>query len=108
MSLFKYWKENGKKAGQTGVKAADAVLDGFVLKVNEGGLSGTIKYRAFIQGKKWAQGWKASGDTIGVKKSRIEALQIKLTGDLAKKYINLKNYVAVTLRPEDGAVGTAD
>ena len=27
---------------------------------------------------------------------------------LAKKYINLKNYVAVTLRPEDGAVGTAD
>ena len=27
---------------------------------------------------------------------------------LAKKYINLKNYVSVTLRPEDGAVGTAD
>ena len=27
---------------------------------------------------------------------------------LAKKYINLNNYVAVTLRPEDGAVGTAD
>ena len=27
---------------------------------------------------------------------------------LAKKYINLKNYVAVTLRPEEGAVGTAD
>ena len=27
---------------------------------------------------------------------------------IAKKYINLKNYVAVTLRPEDGAVGTAD
>jgi predicted Zn-dependent peptidase len=27
---------------------------------------------------------------------------------LAAKYINLNNYVAVTLRPEDGAVGTAD
>ena len=27
---------------------------------------------------------------------------------VAKKYINLKNYVAVTLRPEDGATGTAD
>ena len=27
---------------------------------------------------------------------------------LAKKYINLNNYVAVTLRPEEGAVGTAD
>jgi zinc protease len=27
---------------------------------------------------------------------------------LAKKYVNLNNYVAVTLRPEEGAVGTAD
>ncbi|MBO7100465.1 MAG: insulinase family protein [Bacteroidales bacterium] len=27
---------------------------------------------------------------------------------LAQKYINLNNYVVVTLRPEDGAVGTAD
>ena len=27
---------------------------------------------------------------------------------LANKYINLSNYVVVTLRPEDGAVGTAD
>ena len=27
---------------------------------------------------------------------------------IAKKYINLKNYVSVTLRPEEGAVGTAD
>ena len=27
---------------------------------------------------------------------------------LAAKYIDLNNYIAVTLRPEDGAVGTAD
>ena len=27
---------------------------------------------------------------------------------LANKFINLKNYIVVTLRPEDGAVGTAD
>ena len=27
---------------------------------------------------------------------------------LAKKYVNLDNYIVVTLRPEDGAVGTAD
>ena len=27
---------------------------------------------------------------------------------LANKYINLDNYVSVKLRPEDGAVGTAD
>ena len=27
---------------------------------------------------------------------------------IAKKYFNLNNYVSVTLRPEDGAVGTAD
>ena len=35
----------------------------------------------------------------------VDAKQIK---ELAKKYINLKNYVVVTLRPEDGATGTAD
>ena len=28
--------------------------------------------------------------------------------ELANKYINLNNYVSVKLRPEDGAVGTAD
>jgi zinc protease len=28
--------------------------------------------------------------------------------NLANKYINLDNYVSVKLRPEDGAVGTAD
>ena len=27
---------------------------------------------------------------------------------VASKYINLNNYVSVKLRPEDGAVGTAD
>ena len=34
-----------------------------------------------------------------------------ITADIkavAAKYINLNNYVVVKLRPEDGAVGTAD
>ncbi len=38
----------------------------------------------------------------------VKAVTIKDIKALAKKYINLKNYVAVTLRPEEGAVGTAD
>ena len=38
----------------------------------------------------------------------VKSVTTKDLKNLAKKYINLKNYVAVTLRPEDGAVGTAD
>ena len=85
-SGWQTWKAGGRKAGELGSKVANAIMDGFALKINGGDLSGTIKYRAFIQGKKWTQGWKTSGETVGVKKARIEALQIKLTGDIAKKY----------------------
>ena len=38
----------------------------------------------------------------------VKKVTVKDIKNIAKKYINLKNYVAVTLRPEDGAVGTAD
>ena len=38
----------------------------------------------------------------------VKAVTVKDIKAIAKKYINLNNYVAVTLRPEDGAVGTAD
>ena len=80
------WKASGQKAGTWGAKAHGAVMDGFALNINRGDIAGDVKYRAYIQGKKWTQGWKQNGATAGLKNARIEALQIKLTGDLAKKY----------------------
>ncbi len=38
----------------------------------------------------------------------VKAVTTKDIKKIAKKYVNLKNYVVVTLRPEDGAVGTAE
>lgn len=88
------WKGDGKKAGVTGSKSKGAFVDGFVTNLAQGSLSGSIKYRAYIQGKKWKQGWKSNGSVAGVKGKRIEALQIKLTGALAKKYdVYYRSYV---------------
>ena len=49
-----------------------------------------------------------SRDFVEQYNEMVKAVTTKDIKALAKKYINLKNYVAVTLRPEDGAVGTAD
>ena len=41
-------------------------------------------------------------------KDMVKKVTIDDIKRLAAKYINLNNYVCVTLAPEDGAVGTAD
>ena len=38
----------------------------------------------------------------------VKAVTTKDIKALAKKYINLKNYVVVTLRPEDATAGSAE
>lgn len=49
--------------------------------------SGGIRYRAHVQNIGW-QGWKQNGELAGTKgKSlRMEAIQIELTGELARYY----------------------
>ena len=48
---------------------------------------GDIEYRAFVQGVGW-QEWKKNGQQIGTVGSskRIEAMEVRLTGELAEKY----------------------
>ena len=48
---------------------------------------GGITYSAHVQGVGW-QGWRSDGTTAGLagKGKRLEAIRIKLTGELAKKY----------------------
>ena len=47
-------------------------------------------------------------DNIDQYNEMVKKVTPKDIKNLAKKYVNLKNYIVVTLRPEDGAVGTAD
>ncbi|MBR3317583.1 MAG: hypothetical protein IKG21_07195, partial [Atopobiaceae bacterium] len=48
---------------------------------------GSIKYQTHIQGIGW-QGWRSDGDMSGTagQSRRLEAIRIKLTGDMAKRY----------------------
>ena len=52
--------------------------------------------------------YNESRDFVEQYNDMVKAVTPKDIKAIAKKYINLNNYVAVTLRPEDGAVGTAD
>ena len=63
-------------------------LEAFSIKLkNETGYSGSINYRAYVRKKGWTK-WAASGKKVGTKRKnlRIEAVQIKLTGELAQHY----------------------
>ncbi len=77
------WTGNGGTAGKMD---NGKIVDGFIMRLNRAGIKGDVQYRAYIEGMKWSQGWKASGKTVGQKAKRIEALQIKLTGDIAAQY----------------------
>ena len=54
---------------------------------NSTGYAGSLTYRAYVKKKGWTK-WAAAGKTVGYKKKKlnIEAIQIKLTGELAKHY----------------------
>lgn len=49
-----------------------------------------------------------SRDYVNQYSEMVKKVTVKDIQAIAAKYINLNNYVCVTLRPEDGAVGTAD
>ena len=63
-------------------------LEAFSIKLkNDTGYAGSLTYRAYVKSKGWTK-WTDAGKTVGTKKKnlRIEAVQIKLTGELAKHY----------------------
>lgn len=63
-------------------------LEAFSINLkNETGYSGSISYRAYVRKKGWTK-WVSSGKKVGTKRKnlRIEAVQIKLTGELANHY----------------------
>ena len=63
-------------------------LEAFSIKLkNSTGYEGSITYRAYVRKKGWTK-WVSSGKKVGTKRKnlRIEAVQIQLTGELAKHY----------------------
>ncbi len=81
-------------------------LEAFSISLkNKTGFEGSITYRAYIKKKGWSK-WAESGKVVGTKKKnlRIEAVQIKLTGELAKHYFVEYKASVSTLKDSQGWV----
>ena len=80
-SSWQKWRSNNAIAGNAG-KAKR--IQNIAISLDKGSYTGSIKYRVRLTNGKW-KGWKSNGKAIGNYKN-IEAIQIKLTGSIAKKY----------------------
>ena len=87
--LQTYKTKNGTfKDGVLTIGKKGKRLESFSVSLkNNTGYEGSLSYRAYVKKKGWTA-WSASGKMIGTKKKnlRIEAIQIKLTGELAAHY----------------------
>jgi uncharacterized protein YjdB len=81
------WKKDYKDGSQAGTTGAGLRLEAFAASVPDMGIEGNILYSAHIATQGWCN-WRANGETVGAANSNraIEALQIELSGKLAKKY----------------------
>ena len=88
------WTGDGLTAGHVAEAAAGLEMDGFALKLDTGLMRGNVQYRVYIQGKRWSQGWINSGQVAGMLGKRIEGIQCRLTGAIAKRYdIYYRSYI---------------
>ena len=74
------WKSQGATAGTTGKSLR---LEGIRAKTQVEGLG--VVYRAHVQDVGW-EDWHAGDNVAGKKGKRMEAIQVKLTGDAADTY----------------------
>lgn len=79
-SGWQKWMRDGKKAGK-----ASRQLSRFAVRVDAGTSEGGVQYRAYNSKKSWTD-WKADGASASLGSKQLEAMQIKLTGKLAKEY----------------------
>ena len=69
--------------GTTGKSLA---ATGFSIKLSGASLTGSIQYRAHVQGTGWEKAWSSNGKVCGTNNTRMEAVQMRLTGAMAKEY----------------------
>lgn len=76
------WNTSGKSV-TLGDGSAD--LSAVALKPTLKGVSGGIRYRAYVGGKGW-QDWKVGPATAGTSDRNLESIRIELTGEVAESY----------------------
>ncbi|MGN0433822.1 MAG: C39 family peptidase [Bilifractor sp.] len=75
------------KNGEGGITGQGLRLEALQIK-SDSSISGEIEYQAHVQGIGWEKNWAADGTESGTegKKLRLEAVRIRLTGELAKYF----------------------
>jgi len=83
----KTWVGANKSTGIIGTVGQSKGLEGLKITPDKSfPVKGGIAYRSHVQGTGWEKTWSADGKVSGKAGKRTEAVQIKLTGAMAKQY----------------------
>ena len=74
---------NGKTSGFPGKGKR---VEAFIIQLKKQAYTGNVEYRSYVQGYGWEATYKKNGTVSGTKSRRMDAIQIKLTGEMAKHY----------------------
>ena len=77
------WSNNGVVAGAAG---KGKQIDCIELNVSGNKFKGGISYRTYSKESDWESNWSSNGETSGVQGKKINAIAIKLTGEVANHY----------------------
>ena len=75
-----------KSEGVAGAAGKAKQIDSIEMNLTGNEYKGGITYRSKIQKTGWEKKWSSNGETSGTQGKRIEAVAIKLTGDVAVSY----------------------
>ncbi len=78
------WQAAVKDGATAGTSGQAKRVEALKVSVENAGCTGSIQIRAHVQDIGW-QGWSTTGGTTGLSK-RVEAMQLRLTGELAERY----------------------
>ncbi|MDD6790513.1 MAG: hypothetical protein PUE04_10470 [Lachnospira sp.] len=82
------WQENVFDGGTAGTEGRNLRLEGIRISLANQEYSGNIQYRTHIQNLGWEYDWKENGQLSGTtgQSLQLEAIQVKLTGEIAEHY----------------------
>lgn len=84
----KGWSDFVADATTAGTTGQALKNTGFKVMIGNTGLDGDVEYRAYVQGIGWESTWHKNGEIAGLvnEGKRVEAIQVRLTGEMAKHY----------------------
>lgn len=79
------WTGESKNGNTSGTVGKNTPLEALCVALKNGNLAGNVQYRTHVTNEGWLP-WKSNGSVSGGSGKRMEAFEIKLTGDIAQYY----------------------